>query len=135
MSHFTTLATQITDLPSLTKALADKGFMHVEIHEAPQHLHGYQGDVRKQTAEVIIRRQYVGSASNDMGFKRQENGTFEASISEHDRHKHSPQWLNELTQRYAYHVATAKLEEQGFVLISDEKQSDGRLHLVARRMI
>jgi len=43
----------------LTKALADMGFKEVEVHDTAQKLHGFQGDVRKETAEVIIRRKYV----------------------------------------------------------------------------
>jgi Protein of unknown function (DUF1257) len=135
MSHFTKLRTQITDVSGLIKALADVGFKDVETHETAQHLYGYQGDMRLQTAEVIIRRKYVGQASNDIGFKRQEDGTFEAVISEYDRHKKSQQWLNQLTQRYAYHVARTKLAEQGFDLVAEEVQEHGQIHLVLRRMV
>jgi hypothetical protein len=134
MSHFTVLRTQITDTDALVKALADLGFTQVEVHQTAQHLYGYQGDVRPQTAEVIIRRQLIGPASNDIGFKRQEDGTFDAIISDYDRNKYSQQWLQRLTQRYAYHVARAKLEEQGFALVTEEKQQDERIHLVLRRM-
>jgi hypothetical protein len=134
MSHFTVLRTQITDTDALVKALADLGFTQVEVHQTAQHLYGYQGDVRPQTAEVIIRRQLIGPASNDIGFKRQEDGTFDAIISDYDRNKYSQQWLQRLTQRYAYHVARAKLEEQGFALVTEERQQDERIHLVLRRM-
>jgi hypothetical protein len=134
MSHFTVLRTQITDTDALVKALADLGFTQVEIHQTAQHLHGYQGDVRPQTAEIIIRRRYIGPASNDIGFKRQENGTFDAIISDYDRGTYSQQWLNHLAQRYAYHMARAKLEEQGFALVSEEVQQGERIHLVLRRM-
>ena len=95
---------------------------------------GVGGDRREQTAEVIIRKKHIGWASNDIGFRRQPDGTFEAIISEFDRRKYSPQWLDKLTQRYAYHLARAKLQEQGFDLISEETARDGRIHLVLRRM-
>jgi hypothetical protein len=45
------------------------------------------------------------------------------------------EFLQQMTQRYAYHVARAKLEEQGFALSSEEVQQDGRIHLVLRRMV
>jgi hypothetical protein len=134
MSHFTTIRTQITDTDALIKALADVGFNEVEVHQTAQHLYGYQGDQRSQTAEVIIRRQHIGLASNDIGFKQQGDGTFEAIISEYDRKKYSQQWLERLTQRYAYHAAVAKLEEQGFTLNTEEVEEGGRIHLVLRRM-
>ncbi len=134
MSHFTRLKTRITDKAALVKALADVGYKLVEVHDTPQHLYGYRGDQRAQTAEVIVRRKYVGRASNDLGFRRTDDGNFEAIISAYDRRKHSQAWLDRLTQRYAYHVARAKLQEQGFDLVSEETARDGRIHLVLRRL-
>ena len=134
MSHFTRLKTRLTDVDGLTRALADLGFKEVEVHAEAQNLYGYQGDVRAQTAEVIVRRRHVGRASNDIGFKRGEDGAFEAVISAYDRRRYSQAWLDKLTQRYAYHVARAKLQEQGFDLVSEETARDGRIHLVLRRM-
>ena len=134
MSHFTTLQTQFVDVDSLIKALSDLGFEDVEVHETAQHLNGWRGDQRQQTAEVIIRREHIGSASNDIGFKQNEDGTFEALISEFDRKKYSTEWLNRLTQRYAYHVAREKLKQQGFDLVNEEKDENGRIHMTLRRL-
>jgi Protein of unknown function (DUF1257) len=134
MSHFTKLRTRITDADGLMKALADVGFKNVEAHETARQLYGYQGDVRPQTAEVIVRRKHISRMSNDIGFKRQADGTFEAIISQYDRRQYSQQWLDRLTQRYAYHVARAKLAEQGFDLVSEEAQEGEQIHLVLRRM-
>ncbi|WP_445249288.1 DUF1257 domain-containing protein [Microcoleus sp. OTE_8_concoct_300] len=81
MSHFTSIKTQIKNRDALVKALADVGFARVEVHETGQRLYGFQGDVRPEKAEVIVRGQYLGAASNDMGFKQQEDGQFKAIIS------------------------------------------------------
>ena len=113
MSHFTKLSTRIVDMDALISGLADMGFKQLEVHETAQNLYSYQGDVREHTAELFIRRKEVGTASNDIGFKRRNDGTFDAVISDYDRGKYSQDWLNRLTQRYAYHAARAKLEEQG----------------------
>jgi hypothetical protein len=43
-------------------------------------------------------------------------------------------FLQQVTQRYAYHAARAKLDEQGFSLVSEEVQEGERIHLVLRRM-
>lgn len=43
-------------------------------------------------------------------------------------------FLQKLIQRYAYHTARAKLEEQGFDLVSEEVQEGERIHLVLRRV-
>jgi hypothetical protein len=63
MSHFTRLQTRLVDAGALVKALADMGFAHVEVHDQPQHLFGYRGDRRPETAEVIVRRKYIGPTS------------------------------------------------------------------------
>lgn len=133
MSHFTVMKTKIVDQEALVKALMDLGFQEVEVHETAQHLYGYRGDQRAQTAEVIVRRKYIGRASNDIGFKLGQNGTYTALISEYDRDQYGQEWLNQLSQRYAYHVARMKLTQQGFDLVNEEIQQDGRIHLVLRR--
>jgi hypothetical protein len=134
MSHFTTVKTRLHDAQALVAALTDLGFKHVEVHEQPQHLFGFLGDRRQQTAEIIIRKRHVGWASNDLGFKRGADGMFAAIISGYDRAKYNARWLEKLTQRYGYHVACRKLTEQGFDLVREENQADGRIHLVLRRM-
>lgn len=40
----------------------------------PQPLYGYQGDLRSDSAHVIVRRAHLGRASNDIGFLHQEDG-------------------------------------------------------------
>ena len=42
--------------------------------------------------------------------------------------------LQNISQRYIYHLTRNKLEAQGFTLASEETQKDGRIHLVLRRM-
>jgi Protein of unknown function (DUF1257) len=133
MSHFTSIKTQIKQVEPLLQALADLGFQAVEVHETAQPLFGFRGDVRSQTAEVIIRRQYVGAASNDIGFKRQADGTFEAIISDYDRQVYAPQWLNQLTQRYGYHLLKATVPQQGFTVEEEEVLADGTIRLVVGR--
>lgn len=130
MSHFTTVRTQIKNVDALAKALADVGFKQVEIHPVARNLYGYQGDVRSQTAEVIIRRQYISAASNDIGFKRQEDGTFEAIISEYDQTNYSQQWLNQVTQRYGYHALMATAAAKGFAIEAQETLEDGTIRVV-----
>ena len=135
MSHFACIKTQIKHQDALVKALADVGFKTVEVHETAQHLYGYQGDIRPQKAEVIIRRNYIGQASNDIGFKRQEDGQFEAIISEYDCHQYSQQWLNGLTQRYGYHALMATAPEQGFSIEEEETLEDGTIRVVVARWV
>jgi hypothetical protein len=135
MSHFTVIKTQIKDVNALVKALTDVGFKQVEVHDTAKHLYGYLGDVRSQSAEVIIRRQHIGSASNDIGFKRQLDGSFEAIISEYDRRQYSQQWINRVTQRYGYHALMHTAPEQGFSIESEETLEDGTIRVVVGRWV
>lgn len=135
MSHFTTIKTQLRDTAALVQALADVGFPEVEVHETPQHLYGFEGDVRSQTAEVIIRRQHISGASNDIGFQRQPDGTFQAIISDYDRRDYAQPWLNRLTQRYGYHCLMAKAPAEGFSVESEEVMADGTIRIVVGRWV
>lgn len=133
MSHFTAIKTQIKDRDALVKALADVGLKNIEIHETAQSLYGYQGDVRAETAEIIIRRKYVGSYSNDIGFKLQEDGQYQAIISEYDRGRYNQQWLGKVMQRYGYYTLMASAQEQGFTVEEDEVMEDGTVRVVVAR--
>lgn len=135
MSHFTSIQTQIKDADSLVKALADVGFQQVEMHSTAQPLYGYEGDRRADTAEVIIRRQQIGRLSNDIGFKRQSDGTFQAIISDYDRRRHSQDWLNQVTQRYGYHHLMATAPAEGFAIEQEDVLADGTIRVVVGRWV
>ena len=67
----------------LVGSLADLGFSQVdEGDELP--LYGYEGDRRPETAALVVRRVYIGSASNDLGFRLTSDG-FVPIISEYDQ--------------------------------------------------
>lgn len=132
MSHFTRIKTKLVDADAIVAALADVGYPRVEVHAEAVPLYGYQGDLREQTAEIVVRRKHVGRASNDIGFKRQEDGTFEAIVSGYDRPQHGEPWLQKLTQRYAYHLVQREVREQGFTVIQEQTENE-HIRLVVRR--
>jgi hypothetical protein len=66
----------------LVGALADLGFAEVEEGTALP-LYGYRGDRRAETAELVVRRRFVGPASNDLGFRRTPEG-YVPVVSEYD---------------------------------------------------
>jgi len=125
MSEFTECTTKFKDRDSLVDALVEAGFKreHIEIHDKPVHLYGYQGDKRSQTANIIIRRQHVGGCSNDMGFLKKADGTFEAIISEFDQRSagahagrsrgYNQQWLDGLCQTYTERLMTRTQLKKG----------------------
>lgn len=93
----------------LLAALADLGYAEVERGEALP-LYGYQGDVRKERAEIVVRRRFIGSASNDLGFARTAEG-FTPIISEYDqRTLHGGKFVASL--RAAYNERVVKEMQQ-----------------------
>ncbi len=106
MSRYCVVETQFKDGDALTESLMETGHWHreqIEEWAAPQHLRGYKGDERKEVAHIIVRRRHIGSASNDLGFVKNENGNYEAIISEYDSGKFNKTWLGKLTANYAYY--------------------------------
>jgi hypothetical protein len=135
MSHYSEVRVEITDEGCLLAALSRLGFKgKVEVHREAQPLYGYQGDRRDQKAHVIIRRQFVGTAANDIGFERQSNGSYRVWVSEFDQshNKYDDAWLGLLKQSYGIEKVRKEAKKKGYRL-SEQKQDDGRIRLVLRR--
>ena len=116
MSRFCTVETQFKDENALIAALMETGEWsqeQIEIHAEPQHLFGYHGDRRSETATIIVRRKFINSASNDIGFVRGESGNYEAIISEYDRSKYGIKWMATLKANYCYHKIKKEQENRG----------------------
>ena len=126
MSHFVDIVTMIKDVNALVRALGRVGFSKdkVELHEQADYLYGYQGDKRSQKANVILRRKYVGHASNDIGFERQKDGSYLAHISEYDHGKYGKEWQDKLNTYYGVEKAKVEFEKKGMKYFEevDEKQ-------------
>lgn len=143
MSHYTEIATEFKDQASLEKALKDMGCPY-EVHKEPKHLEGYKGDVRPETATIIIPRHKVGESANDIGFAKQKNGSFKAIISEFDRRQggnnaaaqktggYNEKWIGLLKQRYGLHAVTLQARKQGYRVSKptvDQKTGEMKLYL------
>ena len=70
MSKYGTLETEIKEQKYLVAALAEMGY-RTEIHLQGSALVGFEGRERPERANIIIRRQHLDSASNDI---REERG-------------------------------------------------------------
>lgn len=126
MSEYVECKTKMKDRRALVDALKMLGFSEneIEVHDDPQHLYGYHGDKRPEKAHVIIRRSNVGGSSNDIGFVRKEDGTFEAIISEFDRNspgKHAKKYggyneafRKDLACNYTEALYTRVAREKGY---------------------
>ena len=127
MSHISRIKTQMVETEYLIQALSDLGYTW---EKGPVEIRGFGG----QRATVDIRVK-TGRLSYDIGLRRTAQG-YELVADwwgVHGVNKH--QFLQKLTQRYAYHAARAKLEEQGFELVSEESEPGERIRMVLRRMV
>lgn len=116
MSRYCTVKTQFKDRDALISALMETGTWtkeQIEVHNEAQHLFGVSGDQRKQTAQIIIRRQHVGRLANDIGFTEGEDGNYTAIISEYDSGKYGKTWIGKLKGNYAYHKIHRDMAQHG----------------------
>jgi hypothetical protein len=82
----------------------------VSLNESVQ-LRGYKGDLRKERAHVVVPQQIVntylgGGASNDVGFLRQQDGTYSAVVSAYDQSA----WWDRQADRFHSVAMVAELE-------------------------
>lgn len=126
MSKYVNFQTKFTDGKLLIEALAAMGLLGIQNHIGnPQRLEGFQGDRRSNTADIVIPRHYVGSASNDLGFRRNAQGSYDAIISEYDQHRYNHNWLNKLNVEYAEADLKAKAKKAGFKLVNTGLKENG----------
>jgi hypothetical protein len=140
MSKYSTNVTQFKDKSLLILALGELGFNigDLEVNANAQQLYDYTGKATHYTdalgdrAEIIIRRKYVGSAANDIGFRANANGRYEAIISAFDRSSngYNEQWLGRLTAAYARQGVIAKMQKQGYRYVPDSARKNGKTELV-----
>ena len=85
MSKYVECETEIMNEKALIRALEEMGYKKENLRFGKNmHLEGYRGDRRSQTADIIIPRKFVRSAANDIGFKKQADGSFKVIVSEYD---------------------------------------------------
>jgi hypothetical protein len=125
MSHFTRIKTRMVERAHLLAALRDLGYTP---QEGEVQARGFAGGRAQVEIKIPTRGGY------DIGFRPTAEGYEVVADWWGVRGVKQKTFVEQLTQRYAYHAARAKLEEQGFALVTEEKQSDGRIHLVLRRM-
>jgi Protein of unknown function (DUF1257) len=115
MSKYGVLETNITEEKYLMAALKEMGYQ-AEVHARGAALYGYEGRERPETANVIIRRQQLDSASNDIGFARTAEGRYVARLSEYDQAIGFDQkWLNRVHQLYKEKQTIAVARAKGYV--------------------
>ncbi len=125
MSHFSHIKTQIRNLTSLETALQDLG---ISWKSGPQPVRAYGGQTRD--AEVVIEQ----SNGYDIGFCwNGEEYELVADLQYWKQPWTVNGFLNQVTQRYAYHTVVSESSKQGFQVAEQQKNEDGSMHLVLQR--
>ena len=127
MSHFTTIKTKIVEKEYLQRALTDLGYTY---EEGNVQVRGYQGN--RTEVEVKIT---TNSPGYDIGLRKTGDSYEVVADWWGIKNMTSKKFLQPLNQRYAYHAAKAKLEAQGFSLVSEQQEQGEKIHLVLRRMV
>jgi hypothetical protein len=127
MSHFTRIKTQIVEKKYLTRALQD---LNYACEEGDVKIRGFGG--QRTAVEIKIP---TSNSGYDVGF-RKSGDAYELIADWYGiRDINQKQFVQQVTQRYVYHATKEKLEEQGFTLVTEEVERDGRVHLTLRRVV
>ena len=120
MSKYQELVTSITDERFLIEALQELGYQPGVCREG-RSLRGYLGDERQERAHVVIPREQLDCASNDIGFVRDSSGVYRAIVSEYDRGiGFDDAWLGRLAQIYKERQTMAIAKAKGYVFKGKE---------------
>lgn len=124
MSHFTTIKVQIKKGEILHQVLQELGYQ-VECNAA---VRGYRGNTTK--AEYVIRQ----NNGYDLGF-RQNGENYELVADFWGARIEQQEFINSISQKYAYKTLIATVKEQGFNVEEEEVFIDGTVRVVVGRWV
>lgn len=135
MSKYGVVRTEIRDAEALAAALklyCQEHGLQFERHDGLAQLVGYEGDARQDRAQFILRRRYVGRSSNDVGWVRGDDGTFQAIVSDFDRRNGAAMGIVGKVENWAkvYQKARVGLRTLPGARIGGQKIENGKLQLV-----
>jgi hypothetical protein len=131
MSHYTTITTKLIAVETIKEALKEMGFSIKCGENLP--LYNYMGDKISKTADIVISRQQLNSASNDIGLKKVGN-SYEIIISDYDSAKiKTKNFVKDLTQKYAYLHVKKELARTNFSIMKEYVLEDGTIQIMAER--
>jgi hypothetical protein len=125
MSHFSRIRTKFTEKKFLEMAIKDLGFAY---EEGEQEVKAFGG--QKTPVDIRIKL----PLSYDIGLHKQGDNYSIVADWFGVRGINQKDFTEKLTQRYAYHAARAKLEEQGFNMVEEKVEETGQIRIVLRRM-
>jgi hypothetical protein len=128
MSHFSRIKTQMVEKEYLLTALNEAGYRY----EEGENLQVRGFGAAQTPVDIKVHTKFLSSA---IGFRKSRQAYECVADWMGVRGINQQEFIQQITQRYAYHAARAKLEAQGFSLVSEEVQEGNRIHLRLRRMV
>jgi len=99
MSSYVEGTVKIQSLEDLLAALGELGYTG-EVHETPVFLKDYRGKTRPDKAHVVVDRHQTGGASNDIGFRHEEDGAYTSIVSQYDSKQVRGVWQGHLDEKH-----------------------------------
>jgi hypothetical protein len=124
MSEYHEVDLDLTDESAILESLKELGYDPIVCTD-PVNLHGYMGDSRNQRAHIVIPKNQVGSASNDLGFEK-VNGKYVMRISEYDINT-SKFNQKEFTKNYKKNYVLNKLKKSNKFKKRSVTTKDGKI--------
>ena len=125
MSHITHIKTQMKEQEYLVKALQDLGYAPEVGDLTVSELLGPKVNVEVRISSGIFGRQ--------VGFRKSGDNYEMVADWFGSRKVRNIEFMNKITQRYAYHAALDILQDKRFSKVTEEVDQYGRLHIVLRR--
>jgi hypothetical protein len=125
MSAYKSLSCSFKDFDTLIEALKELKFEPV-VYKEKQNLRGYTDDVREDKAEIIIPKNQLSLASNDLGFSYDEKtNEYNMICSEYDLHKGIG---DKVKQSYALVAIKSALKKHKFTISTEMKDKKVTIH-------
>lgn len=118
MSAYKFIKCAFKDKNTLLESLNALGYNPVEYSEKHA-LMGYKGDIREEKGEIIVPKNQISYASNDLGFSYdEENKEYLMICSDYDKHKGL---ADKVKQSYAVTAIKNALKKNKFSIQSEIK--------------
>ncbi len=129
MSHFSTVDTQMKDLECILEAIKDLGYTYTQ-NEQGVNVRGYNQQLEKADISIKVSGKY------DVGIRINANGCELLADwygVEATRGVNEQEFVNQLTQRYAYHKVLKEVKKKGYTLDMNETTNDNVIKLTVHK--
>ena len=133
MSHFTRIKTQINNLITLKQTLKD---LNIDFTESDTNTKLLIKGWDNQSQEVLLELKNGGPYSIGLVFNDKTN-TYEFIAdwwgAETYIEKSQENYINEITQRYAYNTVMMKIKTKGYEIINEDTDEHDNIRIVLRK--